>query len=170
MCPVLRRLTRDSEMAESHWFLPGPGQCGTAPPLRYAPPCAEADSCPARGPSMGSHGAMCGPPAARENFRAAARGIVRRSACNSLAQSDIYFPPRCERRHQGHLRGRPHGAAARAGGGRGDCDSIFSSNRVSRRWARLLVRPRSEPPPAPRISLQSSERERGVRGVPVLPL
>ena len=42
MCPVLRRLTRDSEMAESHWFLPGPGQRGMAPPLRYAPPRAEA--------------------------------------------------------------------------------------------------------------------------------
>ena len=170
MCPVLRRLTRDSQMAVSNWFLPGPGQCGTAPPLRYAPPCAVADSRPARGPSMGSHGAMCGPPAARGKLPSGGPGNRPAIRLQPARTSDIYVPPRCERRHQGHLCGRPHGAAARVGGGRGDCDSIFSSNRVSRRWARLLVCPRSEPPPAPRISLQSSERERGVRGVPVLPL
>ena len=42
---------------------------------------------------MGSHGAMCGPPAARENFRAAARGIVRRSACNPLVHQTYTFLP-----------------------------------------------------------------------------
>ncbi len=94
-CPVLRRLTRDSEMTESHWFLPGPGQRGMAPPLRYAPPRAEAGVW-----HQAQHGGqvwavteLCAAhPPPEENFRAAARGTVRPSVCSSLFRYTLSTP------------------------------------------------------------------------------
>ena len=148
MCPVLRRLTRGFFQRRTRLVSGAPR------------------GSPNEKPRGGTDGRSVRP--TRRSRRTAERRPGESSgdppATRSHNQTHT-LPPRFERRHQGHLRGRPHGAAARAGGGRGDCDSIFSSNRVSRRWARLLVRPRSEQPSAPRISLQSSERERGVRGV-----